>query len=102
MSSDAHSLNEFATLYDFTTAQQMAYGSNPMKELASGIYGMIAGDGNADGEINDTDRNVVWRFQNGTAYQYGKLADFNFDGGIDALDMNLKWRPNINRSTQVP
>jgi hypothetical protein len=102
MSSEAHPLSESGTLYDFTTAQQKAYGSNPMKELASGIYGMIAGDGNADGEINEADKNLVWRFQNGTAFQYDKLADFNLDGGIDARDMNLKWRPNINHSTQVP
>jgi hypothetical protein len=102
MSKEAHPLGESATLYDFTTSQQKAYGSNPMKELASGIYGMFAGDGNADGGIDNADKDAVWRFQNGTAYQYEKLADFNLDGGIDARDMNLKWRPNLNKSSQVP
>ncbi|MCK6621767.1 MAG: phytase [Calditrichaceae bacterium] len=102
MSNSAQALDASGALYDFTTAQEQAYGFNPMKELAGGIFGMIAGDGNADGEINDVDKDAIWRFQNGTAYHYSKFADFNFDGGIDVLDMNLKWRPNLNRSTQVP
>jgi hypothetical protein len=48
MSSEVHSLGESGVLYDFTTAQQQAYGSGPLKELPGGIFGMIAGDANAE------------------------------------------------------
>ena len=37
-------LSSSSTLYNFTTAQTLAYGSNPMKALTGGGYGMIAGD----------------------------------------------------------
>lgn len=91
-----------STLYDFSTGQSKAYGGDGMTQLAAGVFGMIAGDGDADGNIADGDRTGVWRGQNGSPWEYGKRGDFNIDGGIDALDLNLLWRPNSGRSTRVP
>lgn len=102
MSAAALPLNEASPLYDFTTAQSQAYGANPMKELAPGVFGMYAGDANADGIIDAADREDVWRGQNGTAWAYGKSGDLNLDGGIDANDLNLFWRPNLGKTTRVP
>jgi hypothetical protein len=71
-----------------------------MKQLGTGIFGMIGGDGNGDGGVDAIDRNAVWRPGNGTA---GYLqADFNLDGGADAIDRNTIWRPNNGSGTQVP
>lgn len=102
MSAVALPLNEASPLYDFTTAQSQAYGANPMKELEPGVFGMYAGDANADGEIDLDDRTAVWRGQNGTTWEYDKASDFNLDAGIDANDLNLFWRPNLGKRTRVP
>jgi phage baseplate assembly protein gpV len=102
MSASALSLGKTSPLYDFTAALSRAYGNNPMKQLETGVYGMIAGDGNADGRVDISDRESVWRLQNGTTWRYSKLADFNMDGGIDAHDLNNIWRNNEGSLTSVP
>ena len=101
MSAAAQSLSDASPLYDFTSAASQAYG-DALKELAGGIYGMPGGDGNSDGDVNDSDKNLVWRAENGTDWAYDKYSDFNLDGGIDALDLNRAWRPNSGSSSQVP
>ena len=89
--------------YDFTTGQNQAYGTNPMKDLGGSKYGMIAGDANGDGTINATDLNNYWIPQNGTTYNYlTTTSDFNLDGTINATDLNSFWIPNNGKSTQVP
>ena len=91
------------TNYDFTTGQNKAYGTNPMKDLGGGSYGMYAGDADGDGTINATGLNSYWIPQNGTTYDYfTKTADFNLDGSINATDLNDFWIPNNGISTQVP
>jgi len=103
MSASAISLNSTtSTLYNFISAQSQVYGTNPMKELEAGVFGMRAGDGNSDGGVDALDKNLIWRPQNGTTWEYTKYGDFNLDGGIDALDLNLKWRSNNGSGTQVP
>ena len=87
------------TAFDFTTAMNKAYGTNPMK-LVGTKYTMYAGNGNGDGSINATDRNLVWRVQNGTqGYLNG---DFNLNGVANATDRNLLWRLNNGIASQVP
>jgi hypothetical protein len=89
--------------YDFTTGQNKVYGTNPMKDLGGGKYGMIAGDASGDGTINATDLNNYWIPQNGTPYDYQtKTSDFNLDASINATDLNSFWIPNNGNSTQVP
>lgn len=102
MSSLAHPLNNAGSLYNFTSAQTQAYGTDPMVALPGGVYGMISGDGNGDGAINDADRETAWRVQNGTAWEYHKFSDFNLDGGIDIKDLNFFWRIHNGSATQVP
>ncbi len=102
MSSNALSLSDSSSLYDFTTSQGTAYGSDPLTEVSAGVFGMYSGDGNADGGIDATDKNTVWRAQNATLWNYSKYSDFNLDGGVDVLDLNVGWRVNNGVSTQVP
>lgn len=102
MSNATLALSDASALYNFTTAQSQAYGTSPMKDLGSGVFGMCAGNGNADGSITTADREDIWRPQNGAEWDYSKLGDFNLDGGIDAADLNDYWRPNQGRTTQVP
>lgn len=102
MSANPVSLSSGGSLYDFTTAQSKAYGINPMVQLQSGVFGLVAGDGDGDGGVDAWDKNLVWRPQNGTAWQYSKGGDYNLDGGIDVLDLNFFWRPNNGKGMQVP
>ena len=70
------------------------------KTLATGIYGMYAGDFNADGTINTNDKANPWNISAG---KYGYLqSDGDFDGQIDNKDKNDFWFINNGKATQVP
>jgi hypothetical protein len=87
-------------LYDFTTSQSKAYGQNAMVEISTGVFGMYSGDGDANGIINDIDRNELWSNQNGNlGYLNG---DFNLDSGVTIKDINDFWNLNNGKSSQVP
>ncbi|MBN1340908.1 MAG: choice-of-anchor D domain-containing protein, partial [Bacteroidales bacterium] len=74
------SLQETAGVYtwDFSSGAGQANGGMlAHKEIAPGIWGMTAADGNADSQINNGDKNDVWAPQAGTG---GYLSgDFNLD-----------------------
>ncbi len=89
--------------FDFSSGASQAYGLNPQRLLAPGVYGMLSGDATSDGNINIVDKNSYWRVQNGTMYEYLlKKADFNLDGNINIMDRNSYWRVNNGSTTQVP
>jgi hypothetical protein len=87
--------------YDFTTAAGKVYGGSlGHKELSANAWGMIAGDGDGSGNINNIDKNDVWAPQSGNSgYQQG---DFSMNGQADNQDKIDYWRPNSGRSSQVP
>jgi len=86
--------------YDFTTGAGQAYGgANAQKEIISGTWGMVSGDGNADGQVNNSDKIDVWVLQGGfSGYRQG---DFNLDGQVSNPDKVEKWSVNTGRSSQV-
>jgi hypothetical protein len=100
MSAATVSLPNNGSPYDFTTAQTQAYGGGtPMADL-SGAFGLYSGDGNASYGVTATDRNAVWRVQNGTS---GYLSgDFNLSNGVTAVDRNGHWRVNNGKGTLIP
>jgi hypothetical protein len=87
--------------YDFTTGPENAYGGNlAQKEIGPGIWGMTAGDADADGHITIDDKSNIWSILAGKA---GYLpGDYNLDANINNQDKNDFWRSNISRETQVP
>lgn len=87
--------------YDFSSADSQVYGgTSAVKEISAGIWGMIAGDANANGLIETEDKNSFWPVQAGTSgYLQG---DFNLNGNVDHTDKNEKWLINLNSSSQVP
>ena len=100
MSISPVSLSSNSTLYDFTTEMNKAYGQNPMIELTPGKFGMIGGDGNADGIVNLIDREEVWSLQNGTM---GYLSgDYDMNSGVNINDANQLWSISNGSVTQVP
>ena len=97
MSATAIPLSCNSALYDFSTAQSQAYGTNPMISL-SGIYGLISGDASGDGQVNVDDRNATWNNKNLIGY---RIDDVTLDGQVNVDDRNATWN-NKNLSTQIP
>jgi uncharacterized protein (TIGR02145 family) len=79
--------------YDFTTdASKAMGGANVQKELNTGIWGMMSCDGNADGQIDNNDKNDVWLPQRNTS---GYLSgDFNMDRQVSNVDKVSYWKFN--------
>ncbi len=98
MSSEKISVSGATPLYDFTTGQDKAYGTDPMIDLDGGVFGTPTGDVDFNGIIDALDRGTVWNDRNLSGYN---ISDVNLNGLIDAIDRGIIWN-NRNFSTQVP
>ncbi len=102
MSASAIALSSSSNLYNFSSSQSQAYGTNPMKDLGGGIFGLFAGDSNKDGQITALDFNT-WNV-NTKSGQVGYVSDdMNLDGQVTVLDFN-PWNANtkLGATTNVP
>lgn len=88
-------------MYDFTDGAEKTYGgSSGTIQTGNGSWGMVAGDGNSDGQVNNPDKTIIWKPQTGSnGYKSG---DFNMDGQVNNPDKNLFWAVNTGLGTQVP
>ena len=98
MTANAITLSETPSLYDFTTDQSQAYGTNAMVDLGAGDFGMYSGDASKDGQIDADDRAATWNERNQVGY---KDEDVTMDGQVDADDRAATWN-NRNIVSQVP
>ena len=122
MSASAIPLSNSSALYDFSTAQLQAYGTNPMADfLGNGtVFGMWMGDVNSDGvvkyNLTDNDRLLIYnRIENAgvniTVSGYYN-EDVNMDGVVKynlsnndrLLIYNVIGNSGVNltKTTQVP
>jgi uncharacterized protein (TIGR02145 family) len=86
--------------YDFTIGANQAYGGgNAHKEISPGIWGMVSGDGDANGQVNNADKIDVWVVQGGFSGYW--VGDYNLDGQVSNPDKVEKWSVNTGRSSQV-
>ncbi len=87
--------------YDFTTSSTQAYGgTDAHMQIGPGIWGMMGGDGNGDGDITETDESPIWESESGTK---GYLdSDYNLDSQSDNKDKDDVWSPNLGKGTFVP
>ncbi len=88
-------------VYDFTIAPDKAYGNgSAQKEITPGIWGMIAGDSDGNGIIEDPDKLVNWNTEAGMP---GYLdSDFELNSQVNNTDKNNFWIPNYLKATQIP
>jgi len=88
-------------IYDFSGSAGQAYGGTlAHKEIDPGVWGLMGGDGNADGQISNTDKNEIWVPQaDSSGYHSG---DFSMDGQVNNPDRNEIWAPNSGSGGQVP
>jgi len=88
------------TLYDMRNNVANVYGTNAVKDLGDGNYGMVSGDANGNGQIQNNDSETFWAVQNGqSGYREG---DYNLNGQVQNNDRETYWVPNNGRGTQVP
>lgn len=87
-----------SSFYNFTTYQNKAYGTNAMKQLGIGIFGLFTGDANSDGRLNATDRALIWNERNLIEYIN---EDITLDAIVNATDRAIAWN-NRNLRTQIP
>ncbi|MCB2218997.1 MAG: hypothetical protein KQI35_01290 [Bacteroidetes bacterium] len=82
--------------YDFSAVQTKTQEQfNGLKELVSGLWGMMAADGNGDAEINTKDINDCWYpALNNNGYFQG---DFNMDGQVNTSDKANLWNLNVGK-----
>lgn len=79
-------------VYDFTTSSNQALGSNQLKALDGGVFGLHAGDFTADGVISVADFNFFTLSSGVNVYSD---ADVNLDKQITVTDFNL-YQPNAS------
>ncbi|MEZ5083449.1 MAG: S8 family serine peptidase [Bacteroidales bacterium] len=87
--------------YDFTTGASKVYGATlGYKDIGSGVFGLVSGDGNADGFINQSDKDLAWEEEAGKMEYHS--ADYNCDAQIDNVDKDDFWLPNQSFISQIP
>jgi hypothetical protein len=88
-------------IWNFTSGETQALGGSlGHKQIAPGIWGMMAGDANSNGSITNTDKQSFWKFNAG---KWGYISsDFSMDSQIDNKDKNDLWLPNLGKQSQVP
>jgi hypothetical protein len=98
MSAAPLALSGSSPLYDFTTAQTQAYGTNPMASLGAGVFGMPAGANDGGSLITTNDYNAVGL----NIFKAGYYAcDHNLNGIVFVEDYNFVGT-NLFISSQVP
>jgi hypothetical protein len=98
MSKNPVTLSENSPLYDFTTGQDKAYGTDAMANLGSGKFGLFAGDGDSNGIINILDYSSVGNF----IFQSGYLrGDLDMNNIINVIDYG-KSSNAMFKATQIP
>ena len=87
--------------YDFSADVNAVHGGSlAHREVATGVWAMTGADGDANGEVNNGDKNDVWIIQAGSG---GYLSgDFNMDVQVNNGDKNDLWVPNTGSGGQVP
>jgi len=86
-------------IYNFSGSLSQAYGEG-QNLLGNGIYGMIGGDANGDGIVNEPGDKSIWAPEAGTS---GYLnGDINLNGQADNMDKNDTWHNNQGKESQVP
>ena len=98
MSSAAVPMISDVYTYDFTTAQSQAYNNG--QKVITGGFGMIAADGDGDGQVSNTDLFFVWLVEAGFYGYYG--GDFDLNAEVQNSDLFNFWLINVGMGTQVP
>jgi len=95
------SLTGSGLTYDFTSGPGQAYGSGAMADLGGGAYGLVAGDADHNGQVQNRDKNEIWDAQVGRS-GYALASDFNLDGESQNRDKNSIWTQSVGAGSFLP
>jgi len=99
MSASAHWLDTSgAVVYDFSSGPDRAWGTSPLKELATGLYGFFTGDADGSGVVDSQDRVLIFSDRGQVGY---RDTDVDLTGVVDSQDRVLTFG-NRGRVSQVP
>lgn len=85
-------------VYDFTDDITKAY-LDGQKSIGGGMYGMIGGDSDASGIVDNADKDIDWSNNVGSAGYFG--SDLNLDTQVSNPDKTDIWQPNLGAETKV-
>jgi hypothetical protein len=120
MTANPVTLSYSSVLYDFSTAQTQAYGSNAEKDLGGGVFGMWMGDVNSDGVVKynlaNNDRLLIYNRIGNAGVNITVSGYYNEDINMDGIvkynlvnnDRLLIYNVignsgvNLTKTTQVP
>jgi len=86
-------------IYDFSIGDDQVFNGAAGHKDLGGIWGMFAGDGNKDGEINQDDK-TIWTTEAGQNGYF--FTDYNLDGQNDNPDKNDFLISNLGKESQIP
>ncbi|MCF6270774.1 MAG: integrin alpha, partial [Melioribacteraceae bacterium] len=98
MTASAVPLSNNPPLHNMTQTQSNTYGSNPLKSIGGGYYGMFAGDGNLSEIVTNSDKTDIINNLNSSGYYN---SDTNMSGIVTNSDKTVIIE-NINEANQVP
>lgn len=88
--------------YDYSTSGSIYQESSGAKQLSStpGVWGLMSGDADGDGNIFPTDVDVIWYTDYGINGYSG--GDFDMDGNVFPNDMDVLWYSNYGKGSSIP
>jgi FtsP/CotA-like multicopper oxidase with cupredoxin domain len=99
MSATSPTLTTGVYNYDFTTSVTQAYnGTAGYKQIAPGVFGMVAGDADGDGDITTLDF-TKWATDFGQSVYIP--SDIDLDGSVSVLDFS-SWATNFGVANISP
>jgi hypothetical protein len=82
-------------------AANKAYGGELTQiEVTSGIWSMIAGDGDGNGQIDNNDKNDIWLQESNSLGYFSGDYNMNYQTNID--DIIIIWNPNSGKGGLIP
>ena len=99
MTSSPVSLSATTTVVDLVSnSSNIAGGSNAVADMGNGIFAMIAGDYDENGQIQNTDISAVIQELGVSGYN---KADLDMNGQVQNSDINSLLNPNLGKGEQL-
>ncbi|MBQ4820677.1 hemagglutinin protein [Aquimarina sp. MMG016] len=98
LSTNAIALSSTVTTLDFSASDTMVQGgANAIANLGNGVFAMLGGDFDENGQVQNSDINAVIVLLGGSGYS---LADMDMNGQIQNTDINNVMNSNLGKGEQ--
>ncbi|MCK4359757.1 MAG: hypothetical protein KAW92_13655, partial [Candidatus Cloacimonetes bacterium] len=85
-------------VYNFTTASGQSYGTDAIKELETGVYGMYSGEGNNSGIVSIADVTIAIDNRDTVGYE---TSDYNLSNIVTLADATNSFA-NRDKNSKIP